>query len=441
MEGTSQEPAELERYFDRLWPLLRSITGDGVRRTHDILSEILPLQRMEVPSGTKVLDWTVPPEWVVREAFVVAPTGERLWDVKQNTLHLVSYSAPFSGRVSKQELEKHLYSLPHLPNAIPYMVSYYEKRWGFCVRHDERLRLPEGEYEVVIDTDFIEGSLTLSECVLPGETPQEVLLSTYTCHPSLANNELSGPLVTAFLYRRLAALPRRRLTYRFVFIPETIGSITYLAHRGDHLKRHLIAGYVVTCVGDPGPFTYKYSRRGDSLADRVAEYCLRRREDPPPRLLPFFPTGSDERQYCSPGFDLPVGSIMRTRYAQYPQYHTSLDNKDFISFEAMVESIDVYFEVCRVLDGNRRFRNLFPYGEPNLGKHGLYPTLSGDPKVADIVAAMMWVLNQSDGGPDLLAIAQQSGLAFEALVEAAERCQAAGVLEEIGAGSRSVPSP
>lgn len=420
---------EIEQYFDRLWPILRSITGEGVRRTHDILSELVPFERIEVPTGTQVFDWTVPREWVVREAYVVRPDGERILDVRENNLHLLNYSAPFRGRVSRRELDEHLYSLPDKPDAIPYVTSYYNERWGFCVRHAERERLPDGEYEVVADTELVDGSMTLSEAVLPGESDREVLISTYTCHPSLANNELSGPLVAAFLFRRLAALERRRYTYRFVFLPETIGSITYLSLRGEHLREKLVAGYVVTCIGDPGPFTYKFSKRSDTLADRAAEFVIRRHAPDGAQFLPFFPTGSDERQYCSPGFNLPVGSITRTIYARYPEYHTSLDNRDFISFRAMAESVDLYFEVCRVVDGNRRFRNLSPYGEPQLGKRGLYAPVGH--ALGDLNLAVLWVLTYSDGEHDLIDIAERSGLPFALIVEAAVRCQEQGLLEPL----------
>jgi aminopeptidase-like protein len=410
---------ELEAYFDRLWPLLRSITGDGVRQTHGILGELLPLTRFEIPTGTEVFDWTVPPEWVVREAYVAAPDGQRLLDVHENNLHLVNYSAPFRGRLSRRELEQYLYSRPDLPQAVPYVTSYYDRRWGFCISHDDRLRLPEGDYDIVVDTDLIDGSLTISEAVLPGETPQEILISTYTCHPSLANNELSGPLVAAFLYRQLAALEARRLTYRFVFLPETIGSVAYLAMRGDHLLERLVAGYVVTCVGDAGPFTYKRSRRRNSIADRAALHCLRRW--PEARIVDFFPSGSDERQYCSPGFDLPVGSIMRTMYGKYPEYHTSLDDKSLISFAAMRETIELYARTCRVIDRNRSYVSLKPLGEPQLGKRGLYPTIGGQAGT-ERIEALLWLLNYSDGKHDLLAIADRSGIDFEVLAEAADKC-------------------
>lgn len=437
---------EIETAFDRLWPMLRSLTGAGVRATHDILGEIVPLKRLEIPSGTPVFDWTVPKEWIVREAYMRAPCGGRILDVAENNLRLVNYATPFRGTLSRGELDGHLHSRPDLPDAIPYVTSYYEPRWGFCLTENERKMLSEGSYDIVVDTDLVDGSLALSEAVLPGERRDEVLISSYTCHPSLANNELSGPLVASFLYRRLAAWPRRRFTYRFVFAPETIGAIAYLSMRGAQLRERLIAGYVVTCVGLETHFTYKRSRRGDSLADRAAITALERCGKDF-RVRDFAPTGSDERQYCSPGFDLPVGSLMRGAYGEYPEYHTSLDNKALISFRAMQECIDAYEAVCRALenenvlasatirrsadrslDRNATFENLFPYGEPQLGRRGLYPTLGSVDQSAR-VAAMMWVLNLSDGRHDLPAIAERSGIAIERLREAAAAAEAKGVLK------------
>lgn len=421
---------EIAGYFDRLFPLLRSITGEGVRATLRILSELLPLEMIEVPSGTQVFDWTVPKEWVVREAYVVGPDGRRILDVADHTLHLLNYSQPFRGRLSRAELDAHLYSLPEQPDAIPYVTSYYSPRWGFCLSQRQRDGLPEGEYEVVIDADHIDGALTIGECVLAGETDREVLISTNTCHPSLANNELSGPLVAAFLHRRLAAWPRRRLTYRFVFLPETIGSLTYLSRQGEQLKRRAIAGYQVVCVGTDHRFVYKRSRDGDSLADRAALAALRRRHGDGFEVQPFRPDwGSDERQYCSPGFNLPLGSLMRSVYDEYPEYHSSLDNRDLVSFEAMAESVGMAEFVLQHLDMNRRYRNLQPYGEVQLGRRGLYPSLGNFQENMEQVSAMLWLLNLSDGANDLLAIAERSGLDIRVLDHFARVLADEGLLE------------
>ncbi len=425
---SNETPEDIAHYFDRLWPILRSITGEGVRQSHDILGELVPLTRLEIPSGSPALDWQVPQEWIVREAYIVAPDGQRILDVRENTLHLVNYAVPYRGTLSREQLEAHLYSLPEQPDAIPYVTSYYTPRWGFCLTHRQRQALPEGDYTVVVDTALFDGSLTLSEAVLPGESEQEVLISTYTCHPSLANNELSGPLVAAFLYRRLARWQTRRLTYRFVFLPETIGSLAYLQQRGEHLKERLVAGYVVTCIGDSAPFTYKRSRQGNSQADRAALYALAGHKDL--RVHDFFPSGSDERQYCSPGFDLPVGSLMRSMYGIYPEYHTSLDNRDFVSFPAMQEAVGAYETVLQALEHNRTYRNLEPFGEPNLGRRGLYPE-RGTNLPPEHLSAILWVLNFSDGAHDLLDIAARSKLSLATLAAAAQACLEAGLLEVV----------
>jgi len=422
------ETALLEAYFDRLWPLLRSITGAGVRASHDILSELIPLERLEISSGTRVFDWEVPREWVVREAYVEAPDGRRLFDVREHTLHLLNYSAPFQGTVSRDELDAHLHSLPEQPDAIPYVTSYYAERWGFCCRHRDREALPEGDYRVVIDTELKPGSMTLGEAVLGGESEREVLLSCCTCHPSMANNELSGPLVASQLYRRLAAWPDRRLTYRFVFLPETIGSIAYLAMRGEHLRDTLVGGYVVNCTGLPCDFTFKRSRQGDSPADKAALAALTALAPDRFEDQAFRPDrGGDERQYNAPGFDLPVAVMMRGASSCYPEYNTSLDDKSLVSFPAMKEAIDVYEEACLGLDRNRRYCNLKPFGEPQLGKYGLYGTL-GDRRRPHDRSALMWLLNYADGRHDLLDIAAKSGLAPSLLDAAARRLLEAGLL-------------
>jgi aminopeptidase-like protein len=420
---------DLARSFDRLWPLMRSITGDGVRRTLDILSEIVPLTRIEVPSGTRAFDWTVPKEWVFRDAYVVGPDGRRAIDAREHTLHLVNYSIPFRGRLSRAELDRHLHSLPELPDAIPYATSYYEPQWGFCLAHRRRQALPDGDYEVVVDTEHVDGSLTIGEAVLPGESDDEVLISTYVCHPSMANNELSGPLAVACLGRRLLARTRRRFTYRLVFLPETIGSICYLSRVGEHLKRHLKAGVVVTCVGDSGRFHYKPSRRGGSVGDRAADLVLRRQSLAPYRLLPYRPV-SDERQYCSPHFDLPVGSFLRAIPGEFREYHTSLDDRRHISFGALRDSIEVLGRYCETLDANRTYRALTPC-EPHLSKRGLYPDRGGARAMSEFVDAISWLHNYADGRHDLLAIAELSGLDLGLLHRVAEASRRSGTIEAV----------
>ena len=420
----------IESYFDRLWPLPRSITGEGVRKTHDILSELLPLEREEIPSGTSVLDWSVPKEWVVQDAYVISPSGERLLDVHRNNLHLMGYSVPFRGKLSRKELDAHLYSITELPEAIPYVTSYYRPRWGFCLSDNERRQLPQGTYEVVVDTELINGSMTVSDSVLPGKSKDEVLISTYTCHPSMANNELSGPLVTAFLYQRLAALKERRFTYRFVFLPETIGAIAYLDQWGEHFKQHLQAGFVLTCIGDSEPLSLKMSRRGNSIADRAAAYyLLHENGNGTPRIIDFFPSGSDERQYCSPGFNLPVASLFRSQYTTYPEYHTSLDNKEFISFDHIIQSIEACYEICRIIDCNVVYINRVMHGEPCLSKRNLLETIGAKRTVDDFYRCAQWILNYSNGDSDLLAIAERSGEDFWFCNDVARSLTNEGLLE------------
>lgn len=415
------DPTILEKYFDRLWPLNRSLTGNGNRESIRILSEILPLTVSEVPSGTKCFDWTVPPEWNVREAWIKDPSGKTIVDFKKNNLHLLGYSVPFSGKLSLAELKNHLYSLPDQPDLIPYLTSYYKERWGFCISHTQLKSLGEGMYQVLIDAELNpQGSMTIADCLLPGASKKEVLFSTYICHPSLANNELSGPLVTAFIY---AALKTKKLkySYRFVFVPETIGSICYLSKYGKDLKQNILAGFVVTTVGDGGNFTYKKSRQKNSLADRAALLLLEQTEAQF-KVEEFNPAdGSDERQYCSPGFDFPIGSLMRTMYGVYPEYHTSADNKQLMNFEAMSKVVSKYVELVEMIEANETYENLMPFGEPQLGKRGLYPTLGSQKEVAAEVVAIMWLLNLSDGRHDLIEISRESGVKFKALVDVAKK--------------------
>lgn len=416
----------LAEYFDRLWPVNRSVAGPGLRASLDILGEVMPTERHRFPTGARVFDWEVPREWDVRAAYIVDPAGERRADFADNNLHLVAHSVPVRKTMSLDELRPHLHSLPDQPDAIPYVLSLYEESWGFCLADRELRALPDGDYEVVIDADLRPGHVEIGEAVLQGETKDEVLFSSYLCHPAMANNELSGPLALCFLHEALSQLPRRRLTYRFALTAETIGTLCYLSVRGERLRDKLMAGYMVTCVGDRGPFTLKLSRRADTLADRAARIVLR--DTGEHTVTPFDPAnGSDERQYCSPGFDLPVASVMRTMYSRYPEYHTSLDNRDLISFSALAESIAVYRRLALALELNVHWRNTVAFGEPQLGKRGLYPGTSTKAPLA--VAPTMWVLNLADGDHDLLAMAQRSGLPLADLAEAAEKLAAAGLLE------------
>ena len=427
---SNSKKADLEKYFDRLWPIRRSLTGNGNRESLKILSEIVDLKVTEVPSGTQCFDWTVPPEWNIREAWIKDSKGNKIVDIAENNLHILGYSEPFRGKLSFDELKPHLYSLPDQPNLIPYLTSYYKRRWGFCLTHNFLQELdPDEKYEVLVDSSLDEtGSMTIGEAVIKGASDKEVLFSTYVCHPSLANNELSGPLVTSFIYNSLKNQKDLKYTYRFLFVPETIGSIYSLSVYGDHWKENLVAGFVVTCIGDNGKFTYKRSRRGNSLPDRAAENILKLTEKEF-KIVDFFPSGSDERQYCSPGFNLPVGSLMRTMYGTYPQYHTSGDDKDFISFEAMESSVSKYLEIIELIERNEKYLNKMPFCEPQLGKRGLYPTLGSQKGTESFMKAMMWTLNLSDGTNDLIEMSEKSGIPVKDLIPVVDKLIENGILK------------
>lgn len=417
-----------------LFPICRSITGDGVRRTLRRLAEIIPLQLHEVPTGTEVFDWQVPKEWNIRQAWIAGPDGKRVVDFADHTLHVLNYSIPVRRRLSRAELDEHLFSLPEHPDWIPYRTSYYRENWGFCLPHRLRESLPDGEYEVCIDAALEPGSLTYGEAVLPGESDDEVLLSCHCCHPSLANDNLSGLVVMTELARRLAASESRRYTYRFLFIPGTIGSITWLARNENGAARRIRHGLVAANLGF-GPFHYKRSRRGDAEIDRVVGLVLSTREDSPGEestIEDFVPFGYDERQYNSPGFDLPVGSLTRVPWGRYPEYHSSADNLDFVRPEVLEESLECYLKVVGVLERNRRYLNLRPKGEPQLGRRGLYRMVGGDDAGRERELALLWVLNLSDGEHDLLDIAGRSGIAFAILAEAADALLAAELLAVAG---------
>ena len=422
---------EVDTYLRRLWPIMRSITGAGQRLTHDILGELIPLTHADFTTGSRVYDWDIPPEWVFRDAYVEDPNGNRLLDAKVNTLHLVNYARPFQGVLDLAQLQTHLHSLPDRPRTIPYITSYFADYWGFCLTEDARAGLKEGAYRVTVDTEMVDGILRVSDCVLPGEGEEEVMFTSYTCHPSMANNELSGPLVLAFLYRALAALPSRRMTYRFVLGPENIGSIAYLSRHGDGLRQNLRAGYVLNNIADSRPLTLKRSQRGDTLAERAA---LRAFTDlgVEHRVRDFDPRGADERNYCSPGFDFPVCALMRSSPAESPEYHSSDDNLDYISAAAILAAVDACLEICKTIEANVVWRSTAPFGEPFFTRHGLAPTLSTPTVSADQkLLARRWMMNQANGNRDLLTIADRSGLAVSLLAEQAEILAAAGLVEKV----------
>ena len=410
----------------------RSITGDGVRATLAGVSEQLPLTIHEVPSGTPVLDWTVPPEWNVREAWLAAPDGTRVVDWSNNPLHLLGYSVPTQGRFDLQSLQPHLYSLPDRPSLIPYRTSYYTPSWGFCLADAQRRTLTDGEYEICIDaTSDDAGSLTYGEAFVPGSVEDEVLISTHVCHPAMANDNLSGIVVATGLGAWIAAQPRR-WSYRILFVPGTIGSITWLA-RNRAQTVAIKAGVVLTGLGDRAGFTYKRSRQGSSWTDRVLEYVLST-VDAESRIIDFSPYGYDERQFCSPGFDLPIGRLTRSPPGEYPEYHTSGDNLDFITPTQLGNSLLVLQRAVEIFESDRRYVNTHPYGEPNLGRRGLYRPLGGAIDQKSVELGYLWMLSQSDGTRSVLEVAQTSGVGFDALRDASRALVAAGLLEDVGSG-------
>jgi len=410
-----------------LFPICRSITGDGVRETLRIVGKHLPLDVVEMPTGTPAFDWSVPREWNVRDAAVIGPDGSRVIDFRASNLHLMSYSVPVSARMTLDELRPHLYTLPEQPDLIPYRTSYYTERWGFCLSQRQLDSLPDGEYEVFIDSTLEDGALTYGECVLSGAEPDEVLFTCHVCHPSLANDNLSGIAVLTWLGRWLAQRDRR-FTYRLLFIPGTIGSLTWLSRNEDVAKR-IIHGSTIAGVGDRGHLTWKRSRRGGALIDRTMIKVLGDRDEAF-ALQDFSPYGYDERQFGSPGFDLPVGCLMRSPHNTYPEYHTSADNLDYVSPAALAGTLDLLETVVEALEADRRYRNLSPKGEPQLGKRGLYPSIGG-PTAQVEQMAMLWVLNGSDGARSLLDIAEWSGMPIAALHAAAEKLAATDLLEAV----------
>lgn len=424
MTGSSEAPGDREgigcgermhRLIAELYPGCRSITGDGLRATLRRLEREVPLIIHEVPSGTSVFDWTVPPEWNIRDAYLKRG-DHRVIDFRTSNLHVVNYSIPFRGRMTLAELRPHLFSLPEYPDRIPYRTSYWKEGWGFCLSHRQLEMLPEGDYEVCIDSTLAPGSLSYGELLVPGESTDEVLISCHTCHPSLANDNLSGVAVAVELARR-ARLAPRPLSYRFLFIPGTIGSITWLARNEAEVGR-IKHGLVLSCVGDRGPVSYKRSRRGDATIDRAAAHVLRE-SGLGSRVRDFVPYGYDERQYCSPGFDLPVGCFTRTPNGEFPEYHTSADNLAFVTPESLAGSYATLVRILEIVEQDRRCFRRDPRGEPQLGRRGLYEGVAGSPHPA-FELALLWVLNLADGRHSLLDTADRAGMPFALVKEAAE---------------------
>ncbi|MCD9023671.1 DUF4910 domain-containing protein [Cohnella silvisoli] len=419
--------------FDRLFPINRSITGDGVRESLSILGEIVPISQKEYPSGTECFDWTVPKEWNVRSAFVKDGQGRTLIDFKENNLHLMGYSTPFQGYVSREELMEHLYTRPDLPDAIPYVMSYYKENWGFCVEHSRLAEFKDEWYEVVIDSELKDGHMTIGEGFIQGSSGREILLSTYVCHPSMAINELSGPLVQTMVYRYLQQREGDlKYSYRFLYVPETIGSLLYLSQHGDELKRNVAAGYVVTCVGHGEAFTYKKSKQANTLADKAAMHVLKQ-SGKLHKVVDWNPFGSDERQYCSQAFKLPMGSLMRTMYGEYPEYHTSLDNRSLISEEVLEETVQMYIDLIETLEANETYECTHIHGEPKLDKRGLYPYTGGTRTKAQQrqISAITNLLAFSDGSHDLMDIAEKLNVMGKDLREAALLLEQHGLLRNV----------
>ncbi len=418
MNDAPSPGAAMHALVRELYPICRSITGDGLRRTLARLGQEIPLVLHEVPTGTRVFDWTVPREWNIRDAYVKNAAGERVIDFRAHNLHVVNYSVPVHRKMTLAELRPHLHSLPDRPRLIPYRTSYYKESWGFCLPHgqlEQLERQPDAEYEVLIDSTLADGALTYGECLLEGRTREEVLVSCHACHPSLADDNLSGLVVATFLAKHLASQPRR-YSYRFVFAPGTIGAITWLS-RNEERAQDIRHGLVLTCIGDRASFTYKRSRHDDATIDRAVQHVLSH-VDPGYGTVPFSPYGYDERQYGSPGFNLPVGCLMRSHHGQFPEYHTSADNPDFVAPESLAGAFDTLLAVFDVLEHEGRYLNLKPKCEPQLGQRGLYGATGGaGPRQMEM--AMLWVLNLSDGQASLLDIARRSGLPFAAVRDAA----------------------
>ncbi|MBL8379595.1 MAG: DUF4910 domain-containing protein [Burkholderiales bacterium] len=424
---------ELHDLVAELYPLCRSITGDGVRETLARLGRIVPLATHALPSGTPVLDWTIPPEWNIRDAWIADRHGRRVVDFRRSNLHVVGYSVPVRRRMSLAELRPHLHTLPGQPDWIPYRTSYYKEDWGFCLSQRALEALPEGDYEVCIDATLTPGELVYGEALVRGATDEEIFVSCHICHPSLANDNLSGVAVAAHLAREVGSRPRR-YTYRFVFVPGTIGAIAWLSRNAAILPR-IRHGLVLSCLGDAGPLTYKRSRRGDSAIDGAAARVLRAHG--PHRILPFSPDGYDERQYCSPGFDLPVGRLSRSPAGTFPEYHTSADDLSLVSPDHLAASLAACRDIFAALEGERFFVNRSPYGEPQLGRRGLYRALGGEVRRDRLEAAILWVLNLADGRHGLTDIAERAGLPVTEIEAAAATLIAHGLIEETAGALRT----
>ena len=421
---------EMYQWAIDLFPLNRSVTGSGVRETLAYLKLVLPsIVIKDIPSGTLVFDWTVPDEWTIKNAWIKDDLGNEVVNFNNNNLHVIGYSDSIDKWLHLDDLRRHLYSLPEQPNAIPYVTSYYERRWGFCINHNQKEKLKPGRYHVMIDSELKSGVMNYAEVILPGVSDKEVLLSTYICHPSMANNELSGPIVATALARWIKSLESNYYTYRIIFVPETIGSIAYLSRNVKHLKEKVVAGFNITCIGDNNNYSYLPSRKGNTFSDKVALHVLKN-IDVNFKRYTWLDRGSDERQYCSPGIDLPIASIMRTKYGEYDEYHTSLDNLDYISSEGLEGGYVALQRSIEILENNFIYKTKF-FGEPQLGKRGLYPTL-GVKNQNQNVSFMMDVISFCDGEHSVIDIASLLSKKFDDVIEATKKLENHGILLNLG---------
>jgi aminopeptidase-like protein len=421
--------AEICNWAVDIFPICRSLTGEGVRKTLRYLQNIVPgITLHEVPTGTRCFDWEIPQEWNIRGAFLLGPDGKKVVDFNNSNLHVVGYSLPVDTELSLEELQEHLYSSEDEPDATPYVTSYYKPRWGFCLPHRTRQQLKPGRYRAVIDASLTNGALTYADYILKGQTSEEILLSTYVCHPSMANNEVSGPVVMTALARWLSSLPERRYTYRFVWVPETLGAIAYLSKNIRAMKAQTRAGFIVTCVGDDRVFSFLPSRHGNTLADRVARQVLNETH-PEYREYSFLDRGSDERQYCAPGVDLPVVSIMRSKYGTYPEYHTSLDDLSMISAGGLGGSYETYRRVLTFLEHNHRYR-VTTICEPRLGIRNLYPDLQRK-EISDDVVPILNLLAYADGDRDLIELCETTKVPFTHAVPLLRALHREGLVERV----------
>lgn len=418
---------EIHQFAKKLWPINRSITGEGVRQTLQSIKNHIPnLEVKSITSGSSVFDWTIPKEWIVNEAYIVTPNGEKICDFSENNLHLLGYSIPFDGKVNFEELKQHLYTLPDQPNAIPYITSYYKDRWGFCLTHEQFENLEDGFYDVHIDSKLFDGVLNYGELLIKGKNEKEVFLSTYICHPSMANNELSGPTVVTYLAKWLEHLGSTEYSYRIIFIPETIGSIAYLSRHLKEMKERIFAGFNVSCVGDDREYSYLPSRNGNTLSDKVSKHVLKH-TDSNFKAYTWLDRGSDERQYCAPGIDLPIASIMRSKYGQYPEYHTSLDDLDnVVTPEGLNGGYWALRRAIEAIEKNKIYR-VTVLCEPQMGKRGLYPTLSTK-KSGEQVRLMMDLISLCDGVNSLLDIAETLETPVWDLYQLCDKLEAHGLL-------------